>query len=305
MEFFFAYPEANGLDAGMLDAGPLAEVARATEQAGFHGMSLTEHPAPGVRWLQAGGHQTLDPLVGLGFIAAATTRLRLLTHLVVGPYHNPLLLAKAAATVDKLSGGRLTLGLGVGYLKTEFFALGVDFDERNALFDEMLEVLPLHWRGEPFSYHGLHFDARDVVARPCPVQNPIPLWIGGNAKVSRRRAAQRAQGWMPMPGSQERTTTTRTVGITDNAMLADMVTEVQELAAAAGRGPVDIAWTYTDPTMGKDPVADADRHRAELASLAAAGVTSLFVSTRQGDARATLDFLAAFGETYLPAPPKR
>lgn len=299
MEFFFAYPETNGLDADMLEAGPLAEVARAAEQAGFHGMSLTEHPAPGARWLAAGGHQTLDPLVGLGFIAAATTRLRLATHLVVGPYHNPFLLAKAAATVDRLSGGRLTLGLGAGYLKTEFFALGVDFDERNALLDEMLEVLPLHWRGEPFSYHGLHFDARDVVARPCPVQNPIPLWIGGNAKVSRRRAAERAQGWMPMPGSPERSATTRTVGITGNAMLADMVAEVQQLAAAAGRGPVDIAWTYTDPAMGKDPAADAGRHREEIASLAAAGVTSLFVSTRQRDAQATLDFLAAFGETYL------
>jgi alkanesulfonate monooxygenase SsuD/methylene tetrahydromethanopterin reductase-like flavin-dependent oxidoreductase (luciferase family) len=70
MEFFFAYPETNGLDADMLDAGPLAEVARAAELAGFHGMSLTEHPIPGARWLAAGGHQTLDPFVGLGFIAA-------------------------------------------------------------------------------------------------------------------------------------------------------------------------------------------------------------------------------------------
>ena len=305
MEFFFAYPETNGPDADMLDAGPLAEVARAAEQAGFHGMSLTEHPVPGARWLAAGGHQTLDPFVGLGYIAAATSRLRLLTHLVVAPYRNPFLLAKAAATVDKLSGGRLTLGLGAGYLKTEFYALGVDFDERNALFDEVLEVLPLHWRGEPFSYHGRHFDARDVVARPRPVQDPVPVWIGGNAKVSRRRAAERAQGWMPMPGGPELSSTARTAGITGNAMLAGMVAEVQELAAAAGRGPVDIAWTYTDPTMSKDPAADADRHREEIASLAASGVTSIFVSTQQRDTGATLDFLAAFGETYFPAPPKR
>jgi probable F420-dependent oxidoreductase len=305
MEFFFGYPEANGLDADMLDAGPLADLARAAEQAGFHGMSLTEHPVPGARWLAAGGHQTLDPFVGLGFIAAATSTLRLATHLVVAPYRNPFLLAKAAASVDKLSGGRFTLGLGAGYLKTEFFALGVDFDERNALFDEVLEVLPLHWRGDPFSYHGRHFDARDVVARPRPVQDPLPIWIGGNAKVSRRRAAERAQGWMPMPGGAGLSTTARTVGITSNAMLADMIAEVQDMAAVVGRDPVEIAWTYTDPTMGKDPAADADRHRAELASLAAAGVTALFVSTRQRDAQATLDFLAAFGETYLPAPPKR
>ena len=72
--------------------------------------------------------------------------MRLLTYLAVAPYRNPFLLAKAAATVDKLSGGRFILGLGAGYHKTEFFALGVDFEERNALFDEALEVLPLHWR---------------------------------------------------------------------------------------------------------------------------------------------------------------
>lgn len=299
MDFFFTYPEANGSDGDMLGAGLLDEVAHAAEQAGFHGMSLTEHPAPGSRWLEGGGHQTLDPFVGLGFIAAATTQLRLLTHLAVAPYRNPFLLAKAAATVDKLSGGRFTLGLGAGYLKTEFFALGVDFDERNDLFDEVLDVLPLHWRGEPFSYHGRHFDARDVLARPRPVQNPLPIWIGGNAKRSRRRAAERAQGWMPMPGGAELSSTARTVGVTDNTMLAGLVAEVQATAAAAGRGPVEIAWTYTDQGIGKNPAADVGRHREAFAGLAGAGVTSMFVSTRQRDARATLEFLAAFGETYL------
>ena len=103
-----------------------------------------------------------------------------------------------------------------------------------------------------------------------------------------------------MPGGAELSTTARTVGITSTAMLAGLVAEVQDLAAAASRGPVEIAWTYTDPTMGKGPAADADRHRAEIASLAEAGVTSLFVSARQRDPAATLDFLAAFGETYLP-----
>ena len=92
---------------------------------------------------RAGGHQTLDPFVALAFAAAVTKRLRLLTYLAVVPYRNPFLLAKAAATLDRLSGGRFILGVGSGYLKTEFFALGVDFDERNALFDEALDVLPL------------------------------------------------------------------------------------------------------------------------------------------------------------------
>ena len=88
----------------MLDAGPVDEVAAAAEAAGFQGLAFTEHPAPGTRWLDAGGHQTLDPFAALPFAAAATSRIRLLTYLCVLPYRNPLVTAKAAATVDKLSG---------------------------------------------------------------------------------------------------------------------------------------------------------------------------------------------------------
>jgi probable F420-dependent oxidoreductase len=298
MQFFFAYPEVTGRDDDMLDAGALDEVAQALERAGFDGLSLTEHPMPGARWLDNGGHQTLDPFVGLGFAAAVTTRLRLLTHLSVATYRNPFLLAKAAATVDKLSGGRMVLGIGVGYLKTEFFSLGVDFTERNALFDEVLDVLPLHWRGEPFSYKGLHFDARDVVARPRPVQDPIPIWIGGNAQISRRRAALRAQGWMPMPGGPELSTTARTVQIPDVATLGRMIDEVQQNAAAAGRDAIEIMWTYLDRSIGQ-PTTDVDRHREAFAELERVGVSSLVVSPKTKAGPATLEFVEAFGRTYL------
>jgi probable F420-dependent oxidoreductase len=299
MEFYFGYPETTGTDADLLDAGPIGEVAAAAEAAGFHGLSLTEHPVPGARWLGAGGHQTLDPFVALGFAAAVTTHLRLLTHLAVAPYRNPFLLAKAAATVDKLSGGRMVLGLGVGYHKAEFFALGVDFDERNQLFDEALDVLGLHWSGEPFSYRARHFDARDVIARPRPVQDPIPIWIGGNSRLSRRRAAERAQGWMPMPGGPELTTTTRTPQIDSDDALAAMIADVQRDAAAAGRGPVDINWTSLDAGLRTDPTQDADRHREAFAAYERMGVTSIVVSTKSRETSATLDFLAAFGATYL------
>lgn len=298
MQFFFAYPEVTGRDGDMLDAGALDEVAPALERAGFDGLSLTEHPMPGARWLDNGGHQTLDPFVGLGFAAAVTTRLRLLTHLSVATYRNPFLLAKTAATVDKLSGGRMVLGIGVGYLKTEFFSLGVDFTERNALFDEVLDVLPLHWRGEPFSYKGLHFDARDVIARPRPVQDPIPIWIGGNAQISRRRAALRAQGWMPMPGGPELSTTARTVQIPDVATLGRMIDEVQQHAGAAGRDAIEIMWTYLDRSIGQ-PTTDVDRHREAFAELERVGVTSLVVSPKTKEGPATLDFVEAFGRTYL------
>ena len=298
MQFFFSFPEMTGTECDMIDAGALDEVAVAVERAGFDGISLTEHPAPGARWLAAGGHQTLDPFVGLGFIAAVTSRLRLLTHVSVAPYRNPLLLAKAAATVDKLSGGRMILGIGTGYHKAEFFALGVDFEERNTLFDEALDVIPMHWKGEPFSYTGTHFDARDIMARPRPVQDPIPIWIGGNARISRRRAAQKADGWMPMPGGPQLSTTARTVQITDDGVLADMIAELQDDAAAVGRGPVDVQWTYTEPSI-QQPTVDVDRHLEVFDNYAKIGVTALGVSAKTTDCAATLDFVEAFGATYL------
>jgi probable F420-dependent oxidoreductase len=237
--------------------------------------------------------------VALGHVAAATERLRLLTYLSVAPYRNPFLLAKAAATVDKLSGGRLILGLGAGYHKTEFHALGVDMDERNELFDETLDVLALHWSGDPFSYRGRHFDARDVIARPRPVQAPIPIWIGGNSKLSRRRVAERAQGWMPMSGSPELSRTTRTPMLGSLAEVADAIRDVRETALAAGRTEaIDILHSYQDRSIGS-PTLERDRHGEALAEIERAGVTWVVVSSRTDNPQATIEFLEAFGATYL------
>ena len=299
MRFIFHYPETAGAEGDILDAGPLREVAVAAERAGFDGFSLSEHPVPGARWLASGGHQTLDPFVSLGYVAAATERLRLLTYLAVAPYRNPFLLAKAAATLDKLSGGRLILGLGTGYQKSEFYALGVDMDERNALFDEALDVLPLHWSGEPFSYRGRHFSARDVIARPRPVQNPIPIWIGGNSKLSRRRVAERAQGWMPMTGGARLSATARTPALGSLGDLAAAIAEMREAADAAGRtGPIDVLHSYQGEGI-RTPAVDADRHREAFAEAEKAGVTWIVVSSRTRDRSATLEFIDAFGSTYL------
>src|SRR6478735_394298 len=144
MKYLLQHPEPIGADNDLLATCDPTAIARALEGAGWDGLAYTEHPAPGRRWLaQGGGHQTLDPFVALGAAAAVTERIRLLTYLAVIPYRNPLLLAKAAASVDMISKGRFVLGAGTGYLKGEFFALGVDFDERNELFDEALDWMPL------------------------------------------------------------------------------------------------------------------------------------------------------------------
>ncbi|MEV5834926.1 LLM class F420-dependent oxidoreductase [Nocardia sp. NPDC052112] len=302
MRFILHYPETTGYDGDMLDVGALREVAVAAERSGFDGLSLSEHPIPGARWLASGGHQTLDPFVALGYVAGVTERLRLITYLAVLPYRNPFLLAKSAATLDKLSGGRAIIGMGTGYQKSEFHALGVDFDERNALFDEALEVLPLHWSGEPFSYQGRHFSARDVIARPRPVQNPIPIWIGGNSKLSRRRVAARAQGWIPMTGGAELSSTARTPELGTLDQLATKMAEVRSAAQDADRTDhIDLVYSYPDASIGT-PAVDADRHREAFAALAKAGVDWIVVSCRTGEAAATFDFIAEFGAIYTIAP---
>ena len=303
LRYLFHYPDTTGTAGHMLDAGPIDEVSRRVEAAGFDGLALTEHPAPGARWLDAGGHQTLDPFVAFGAAAAVTSHIRLVTHLAVAPYRNPLLLGKAAATVDILSGGRMTLGLGAGYLKTEFFALGVDFDERNALFEEALDVLPTFWSGEPFTVAGRHFDARDIIARPRPVQSSIPIWIGGNSKNSLRRAAEKAQGWMPMFGPPELSVTTRTRHIGSLMEMTEMVGEMHEYAAAAGRtDPIDVLCSYqgSDHTGSiREPKVDAGRHRDGLAELEEAGATWVVISSGTHQPEATYRWLDEFGETYL------
>jgi probable F420-dependent oxidoreductase len=297
MQFMFQYPETNGTERHLLDAGPVAEVAATAEAAGWMGFSFTEHPVPGVRWLEAGGHQSLDPIVALSFAAAATKRIRLLTYLVVAPYRNPFLLAKAAATIDLLSGGRFTLGLGTGYLKGEFHALGVDFDERNQLFDETLDALPMHWSGEAFSYKGAHFEARDAIARPRPVQDPIPIWIGGNSQLTRRRVAERAQGWMPLLGPPTLNVTARTPALGGLDELAVAIAEVRD-AAADRETTIDVLYPYIDSTIAS-PHDDIERHRAAFAELAEIGVTWVVVSGSTRTPDATRAFLETFGSNYI------
>ena len=294
MRFMYQYPEVHGSEDDLRDAGPVPEVARAAEEAGFEGISFTEHPIPGARWLDAGGHQTLDPFIALAASAGATNRIRLLTCLAVAPYRNPFLLAKTAASLDIVSGGRFILGLGTGYHKTEFFALGVDFDERNALFDEALEVLPLHWRGEPFSYEGRHFNARDVIARPRPIQDPIPIWIGGNAQVTRRRVADHAQGWMPLLGSETLNQTTRTPSLGGREGIAAAMKEIRDRGAA--RGEFDLLYPYAEPISVTD---DPARHRDAIAEIEEMGATWACILGHTTTRDSTLAFLEWFGANVI------
>ena len=126
MHFTITHPmHSHPYNPELVSGDGIATVAAAAEAAGIHGFGFTDHPAPSQRWLEAGGHDALDPFVAMGFAAARTTTLRLIPNIVVLPYRNPFVVAKSGATLDLLSGGRFTLAVGVGYLKREFAALGI------------------------------------------------------------------------------------------------------------------------------------------------------------------------------------
>src|SRR5207248_6448161 len=156
------------------------ECAKAAEEAGFDACFVTDHPAPDSKWLATGGHHALDPFVALSFAAAATTRLRVQTHILVLAYRNPMLTAKSVLSLDRLSGGRVIRGVAPGYLKPEFAALGVDFDERNELTDEAIDVMRQIWTEGEIEIEGRNFRTRGTTMRPqTPPRPHPPIWVGG------------------------------------------------------------------------------------------------------------------------------
>jgi probable F420-dependent oxidoreductase len=174
------------------------EVGQAIEQAGFNTGTVTDHPAPSSRWLDAGGHYAQDPFVMLSLVAAATTTLRLQTSIVVLPYRNPFVTARAVSSLDVYSNGRVSLGIGTGYLKAEYKALGVEFDNRNALTDEYIRAMKLAWTGEDFEFEGTGYTALGNRIRPVPLQKPHPpILIGGNSRLAIRRAVELGDYWAP------------------------------------------------------------------------------------------------------------
>ena len=167
----------------------VATVARSAEDAGFDACYVTDHPFPSDRWLADGGHHALDPWVALSFAAAATTRLRVQTHIAVLPYRNPFITASAVASLDVLSGGRLIVGVAAGYLRGEFRALGADFEERNERSDEALVAIKRALTEEGVVAEGPGWKARGNTLLPHPVQKPHPpFWVGGNSRRAIRRA---------------------------------------------------------------------------------------------------------------------
>jgi probable F420-dependent oxidoreductase len=282
-------------------ADAVREMAQALERAGVDACNVTDHPAPSAKWRHAGGHDALDPFAALSFVAATTRTLKLHTHIVVLPYRNPFLTAKGAATLDVLSGGRLILGVGAGYLRGEFAALGADFEGRVAAMDEAIETITSAWGGEPVARAGRAFTAVDNLCRPCPVQKPHPpIWAGGNSDRAIQRAAELCDGWSPFLATAALSKTTRTDEING---LEDLAPKIQVLRAHLDRlgrsSPFEICFMPLHPLEACD-AAEAQRLVDEAGAMARLGVTWLVVALPHPSRAAYLEHVHWLGQDVLP-----
>jgi probable F420-dependent oxidoreductase len=270
------------------DAGPkeIARIAEAADRLGYHHLTCSEHVAIPTSAAPARGTRYYDPLATFGFLAARTTRIRFATHVVVLPYHHPLAIAKRYGTLDRLSGGRLVLGVGVGTLAEEFALLGADFAGRGARYEDALRALRAAFgRREP-AYAGTHYRFSELIVDPCGVQTSVPIWLGGRSPRSLRRALVFGDGWDPFGLSFERL----------DALLrrARSSTEWRERTA-----PFEVVLT---PDRLLDPTAPAER--AALADLVARyrdiGATLMNLRFRHRSLEHYLEQLHVFADTIAP-----
>jgi probable F420-dependent oxidoreductase len=175
----------------------LARIAEAADRLGYHHLTCSEHIALPAAERNRRGTRYWDPLATFGYLAARTRRIRLATHVLVLGYHHPLEIAKRYGTLDKVSNGRLILGVGVGSLKEEFELIGAPFDDRGARGDDAVRALRASLSVPEPAYHGEFYSFGGMVVDPCAVQDRVPIWIGGRSLRSLRRAANLADGWAP------------------------------------------------------------------------------------------------------------
>jgi probable F420-dependent oxidoreductase len=302
MKHWVTYPLVrHPYDPAFMTKDAVTRFARTAEAAGFDGIGFTDHPAPSDRWLRSGGHDALDPFAALAFVAAVTERILLIPNIVVLPYRNPFVVAKSVATIDALSGGRFVLSTAVGYQRGEYRALGVEFEDRNDLFDEALEVLKGIWTTDDFAYEGRTFTATGQSANPKPVK--VPIWIGGNSQKARQRVAAAADGWNPFPAPATIAATTKTVALETLEDLAPLLDDLWRRVDAADRDPSGIDVSFVNRSGG-DPGAPAfnpDAALVGLADLSALGVTWTGTSVPSDSVDRAIEALELYGEQVIGA----
>ncbi len=306
MKFGFNAPTAGPLAA----PEPLARIAAAGEAAGFDYLTISDHvviprhiastyPYSATGEFPAGaGAERHEQLIQAAWIAARTSRLRIVTSVMVVPHRPAVLAAKQIATIDVLSGGRLTLGIGAGWLKEEFEALGAPpFEERGAVTDEYLAAFRALWTEETPSFAGKYTRFSDLVFAHKPVQRPgPPIWVGGESGPALRRSAKFGDAWYPIGGNPS-------FPLDSLARLESGIARLRRLTAEAGRSPDAVSVAYRVQRAGPGvPATAGDGNRrlfsgtaedivADIRALKGLGVSHLdlgLAATTQDEATAEL-----------------
>jgi probable F420-dependent oxidoreductase len=226
------------------------------------------------------GADWIDPMIGLSFAAAATSTIGIATGVVLLPEHNPVLMAKQAATLDQLSGGRLTLGVGIGWSREEFDALGVPFARRAERTAEYVVAMRTLWRDDVASFSGQFVNFSSVRVNPKPVRDRrVPVLLGGNSDAALHRVAAWGDGWYGF-------------GLVDVPEVAGRVAFLRGLCRSAGRDPGDLYLA----------VALRDPHVSDLAGLTELGIDELvLVDAPPGDPATAYDWVAGLAGRWMPA----
>jgi probable F420-dependent oxidoreductase len=296
------------------DPEALRGLAQAAEDLGFDSIWLSdhvvvpEHIASSYPYSVDGSFPTrpdqpyLEPLSALAYLAGMTRRVRLGTHVLILPYRHPLLTAKMVATIDNLSGGRVDLGIGVGWMREEFEALGQPtYARRGAATDEQVKILKTVWSEEVASFDGEFYSFERLGALPHPIQKPHPpIWIGGHSPAALRRTARYGDGWLPIGARPPADLPPETVA----ADWAIIRAEAERL----GRDPSQIRLCFST-TLGFDPPADEQRPfsgsseqiAADLNRYRDVGVDSFIVNFTSRAAGDHEKHLRRFAEEVRPA----
>ncbi|MGH7262301.1 MAG: LLM class F420-dependent oxidoreductase [Candidatus Rokuibacteriota bacterium] len=314
MDFGFSLPGRGPLAKPDL----LVRLARTAERLGYASLFVTDHVVlprmsksaypyhPSGQFPGGADQDYLEPLTLMTYLAAATKKIRLGTSVLVVPYRNPVVTAKMLATLDVLSGGRIILGAGVGWLEEEFVALGAPpFGERGKTTNEYLRLMRECWTKDQIRFDGTYCRVSDVVFLPKPVQKPaIPIWIGGHTDGALRRAGELGDGWHP-------------IGLRPPALLhppeyALKVKQVHAWAMRAGRNPSAITLTFRAPMevwskRANPPAGDRQLFRGTAAQVIAdirqyqvLGVTHFVFDLPVADPKAVVAHMERFAEDVRP-----